>query len=30
MLLGQASALMRKTKSGAKNLPAARPWMIGH
>jgi hypothetical protein len=26
----QPSRLMRKTKSGAKSFPTARPWMISH
>jgi putative FmdB family regulatory protein len=27
---GKPSRLMRKTKSGAKGFPTARPWMISH
>ncbi len=27
---GKPSRLIRKTKSGAKSFPTARPWMISH
>jgi putative FmdB family regulatory protein len=27
---GKPSRLMRRTKSGAKSFPTARPWMISH
>ena len=30
LLAGKPSRLVKKTRSGAKSFPTARPWMISH